>query len=311
MEPTPYRIARLTDDCLPDVQRLLREVFGKRVSLAYLRRKYDTSHTGVQYMSSIAYDGERPIAFYGTVPQLMDAPQGEQLIACHAADLMTLEAYQRRGLHQQLAQAAYAWMRAADVAVVYGFLSESSYHSSKKLGWQEGGTMRGYAVSAASLPLAKVLRRLPVVRDWQVARTRRLLQRWAVSPAEFGNSQTGEGITVAYSPAFFASKSFHDNYWVALAGVKFWLSIDAIVRVGDVHFEQADDFARGLGELQRVCRRLGYGQILFQTFKGSRLDIALAAQHQGFESWQLGYLALRAGVDFAAYRPNYGDQDSF
>ena len=70
-KPFPYRIERLRDDLLPDVQQLLAEVLKKRVSLEYIRKKYDTCYTGHQYVSCIAYDGNQPIAFYGTIPRLV------------------------------------------------------------------------------------------------------------------------------------------------------------------------------------------------------------------------------------------------
>lgn len=319
MEPFPYRIERLTEARLVDVQRLLAEVLQQNVSLADLHIKYNTAHTGLQFLSSIAYDGDRAIAFYGTVPQVFTNQDGASLVGCHVSDSMTLEAYQRRGLHQQLALAAYAWMRAEGVAVVYGFHSENTYHSCKKLHWKEWGTLRGYWVRAkgrlgwiSGLPWAKIWRRLPVLREWHRQRIRRVMAQYAIPQSDYRNSQLGSGIVVAYSPEFVASKRFHANFWVDLDGVIFWLSIDAIVRVGDVHFKDVQQFQKGLGALQRLCRRLGFKEILFQTYQGSPLDKALTASgHQRFDSWIVGYLDLAAGLDFAQYRPNYADQDSF
>ncbi|HEX2901331.1 MAG TPA: GNAT family N-acetyltransferase [Bacteroidia bacterium] len=309
-EAFPYRIERLRDDLLPDVQRLFAEVMHQDVSLEYLRRKYDTRHSGHQYLSSIAYDGHRPVAFYGAIPQIFSGPTG-QFVGCHAADLMTVADHQRKGLHRQLGLAAYAWMRAEGVRFVYGFLSENSYQSSMKLDWRVWGKLRGYALKAARFPLAKVFRRVPGLREWQVSRTSKALSQYALAHEDFFNSNAASGISVEYSQALIASKAFHKHYLVAFSGVKFWLSIDAVVRVGDVHFENAMQFDQGLSELIRIARKLGYGQILFQTYPGSPLDNVLAQQHEGFESWIVGYLPLGEEIDFMQYRPNYADQDSF
>ena len=311
MEPFPYRIERLSDDRLPDVQRLLAVVLKKHVSIAYLRTKFDTRHTGCQYLSAIAYDGDRAIAFYGTVPQAFTHANGWKMVGCHVADSMTLDAYQRKGLHQRLALTTYAWMRAEGVSVVYGFHSENTYHSCKKLDWQEWGRLRGYWVGAAKVPWAKIYRRLPFWREWHKRRIARQMANIAIAPGDFHNSNSHLGWAVSYSVAFAASKAFHHNYWVQLAGVKFWLSIDAVVRVGDAHFENAAHFWQGLDALQALCRKLGFGQILFQTYPDSPLDQALSARLQGFESWIVGYLELMPEIDFKEYRPSYADQDSF
>ncbi len=309
-KPFPYRIERLRDDLLPDVKRLFSEVMHQNVPLEYLRQKYNTRYTGHQYLCSIAYDGNRPVAFYGAIPQVFIGPTGK-IVGCHAADLMTVADHQRKGLHRALGLAVYEWMRAEGVQFVYGFLTKNSYQSSQKLAWKDWGRLRGYWLKAAKIPWAKFFRRMRILRNWQVARVKKVLAQYAVAPEYFLNSHAGSGLSVEYSPAFFDSKAFHQNFWVELSGVKFWLCMDAVVRVGDLHFDSQQSFETGLAELTRICSRLGYSNILFQTFPGSRLDQGLAAHHAGFESWIVGYLPLDENLDFSLYRPNYGDQDSF
>jgi GNAT superfamily N-acetyltransferase len=310
MKPFPYRIERLNDERLPDVQRLLRQVLKKKVSLDYVRKKYDTRHTGHQYMSSIAYDGDQPIAFYGTIPQVF-LQDGKRFVGCHVSDSMTLEAYQRRGLHQQLALRCYEWMREEGVSVVYGFHSENTYHSCKKLDWKEWGNLRGYWVPTDGLPFARIFRRIPILRSLHTAYVRQKLKPLQIPPSFLSNSNAQSGISVEYSPAYYASKAFHHNYLIAIEGVKFWLAMDAVVRVGDVHFESTEQLNHALKHLQKICRKLGHDRILFQTYPDSKLDRALWTHYTGFESWIVGYLDLQPDFDFRAYRPNYADQDSF
>ncbi len=311
MEPFPYRIERLNENRLSDVQRLLAEVLGKKVSRDWVRIKYDANYLGLPHFSSIAYDGDRPICFYGAVPQVFTTPSGERWVGCHIADSMTVTAYQRRGLYRQLALTSYGWMRAAGIKVVYGFNSEATLIPTKKIGWQEAGSLRGYLVTAARWPRAKFFRRIPLLGDWQKRRLRRTLGKYAISASDFSNSNAAIGLTVEYAPGFFASKAFHQNFLVELQGVKFWLAIDAIVRVGDVHFETSTQLWESLGELQHICVQLGYTQLLFQTYRGSQLDAALATRLEGFDSWTVGYMELEENVVFDRYLPNYADQDSF
>lgn len=311
MEGDSYRIERMGEAHLPDVRRLMREVLKKRVSLDWLRTKYDTRHTGCQYVGSIAYEGDLPISFYGAVPQVFTTPDGDRFLGCHVSESMTATAYQRRGLYKRLALTAYGWMRDAGVKVVYGFNSEATLIPCKKIGWSELDAMRGYWVGTGAIPSAKLWRRLPALQGWHARRVERTLERYAVPPQDFQNSNRGVGLAVEYSPAFFASKAFHRNFLVELGGVRFWLCVDAVVRVGDVHFEDAGQLIAGVEELGRLFRGLGLGRVLFQTYAGSRLDAALASRHTGFTSWIVGYLPLKEGFDFKGYRPSYADQDSF
>lgn len=311
MQPFPFRIERLTDERLSDVQRLMREVLRTKLSLEQVRIKYATQHTGHQYLSSIAYDGDRPIAFYGTIPQVFTDGQGGTFVGCHVSDSMTLPDYQGKGLHQQLALTAYAWMREEGVKVVYGFHSENTFHSCKKLDWEVWGRLHGFLIDAGGMPFAKVLRRLSPLRAWHFRRVKAVLDRYAFPNSKFENSNQALGPAVEYSPAFFDSKAFRRNFWVEIDGVRFWLSVEAVIRVGDVHFADNAQFWRAMDALKAVCRRLGYQQILFQTDPGSRLHAALSERESGFESWRVGYLELLPGIDFRQYKPNYGDQDSF
>jgi hypothetical protein len=159
--------------------------------------------------------------------------------------------------------------------------------------------------------LAKIFRRLPLLKQWQKARLRRVMLAHAISPQEFNNSQAQLGLAVAYSPDYFKWRGFHANFLVQIKGVKFWLCVDAVVRVGDVHFDTEEEFSTALTTLRRICSKLGYHEILFQTYPDSALDRVLSRHYQGFESWRVGYLAFAEGLDFGQYRPSWADQDSF
>lgn len=68
-----YKYYRLEVMHLKDDQYIIKMAFCKKVTLAYLENKYNSAYLGLNPISSIAYDGQKPIAFYGAYPQLFSS----------------------------------------------------------------------------------------------------------------------------------------------------------------------------------------------------------------------------------------------
>lgn len=306
-----YQFRRLSDALLPDVQRLFLEVFQKRVSLSYLKGKYDTSYLGVKHLCFLAYAGERPVSFYGALPQQFSHPNGA-FLAAHTCDSFTVPDHQRKGLHRQLALKTYALMQEHGLKFVYAFHSENTYHSCKKLDWKEGKRMHGYWIGTGGLPWGKIARKLPLVKKAYLNRLEHKLKQLEASPQHFQNSQSGtSGIWQDYQPSFLAYKAFAGNSLIELEGVRFWIKGTGAILVGDAVFQDQAQFLKGLESLKALARSLGLPKILFQTGQGSPLDLALQSFATGFESWRAGYLSFSPELDMDGLKVNFGDLDTF
>ncbi|MBK8502387.1 MAG: hypothetical protein IPL46_09330 [Saprospiraceae bacterium] len=269
MDRFPYHIKRLSDDRLPDVKYLLDKVKGRKMSLSQLRIKYDTSHTGRQFVAHLAYDGDLPIAFYGTVPQIVSKLDGSVFIGCHAADLYSEIAYRKQGLNLALANSTFELMRDEDIPVIFGYQNEGSYQVCKRQGFSELGRMSGYLIPTGNLSFSKGYQKFHFLERWHSQKIREKFSKWAITPAQFYNSNRSRGFTVEYSTEFFKSKSFHENHLIEIEGVKFWLATEGLVRVGDVHFEEAGQLIAALEILKKTMRSLGFGNLLFQAYRQS------------------------------------------
>ena len=64
-----YRLKQVDDSDLPAIKSLFLKVFNKKVSLKYVKNKYNTSYLGIKYICTIAYHNITPVAFYGAIPQ--------------------------------------------------------------------------------------------------------------------------------------------------------------------------------------------------------------------------------------------------
>ena len=309
-EKAPYRTERLDCSNLKDVQFLYKEIFGKRISLEDLTKKYDTGYTGIKHVTFLAYDGKKPIAFYGALPQRMNY-NGESILAVHTCDSLTLPSYQRQGLHKMLALKAYDLMRKEGVRFVYAFHSENTFYSCKKLDWELAYSMRGFAVKAGNFPVAKAVRKFRPLVTLYDNYVRFVLRPFQVASDQFENSNASESLCQDYSAAFFDYKSYTNNLVIELGNVKFWLNITSRISVGDVTFETESDLLKGIEKLRKLTSKLGLNEILFQTTPGSKLEKMLSKHFPSFESWRVGYYLLDEALEIDQLRVNYGDLDTF
>jgi hypothetical protein len=69
MSSGDYKFKRLNEERLADLQYLYKDAFLTDVDLEFLKKKYDTSAYGVQYVGYVAYDkADKPAAYYGVFP---------------------------------------------------------------------------------------------------------------------------------------------------------------------------------------------------------------------------------------------------
>lgn len=305
---TTYRTKRLCDSNLKDVKELYETVFGQRISLEVLRQKYDTRYLGVKHLTYLAYDREKPIAFYGALPQKF-IHNGKDILAVHTCDSITLPEYQRQGLHQMLGLEAYDLMKQHNIKFAYAYHSENTLHSCKKLGWQVAYTMKGFSITTNRIPFGKAARKFKPLKSVFEGYALEILKPFEIDSSRFSNSN--EGLFQEYSSQFFDYKTFTANTRVELGNTKFWLKISDRVCVGDVRFESESDLVDGINTLKLITNKLGLNEILFQVTPGTAIEQALSKHFPSFESWKVGYILFDKSLDIKRLQGNYGDLDTF
>lgn len=301
---------RLSDGNLKDVQFLFETVFKQSITLDQLEKKYDTTYTGIKHIAFLAYEKDMPVAFYGALPQSF-SNGSEYFVGVHTCDSITLPEYQRRGLHQSLAIKSYDLMKSLGVKFVYAFHSENTFHSCKKLDWKVLHTMKGFWIKTDNFPTTKVLRKVQPLSSWIEKRAQKILAPHVCPVSKFSNSNTMNGIYVHYSEAFFEYKCFSLNEVIELEGVKFWVKLSSGIMIGDINFKTEAQLMLGLDRLKKLCVKLGYNEILFQTTVGTEIEKVLSKHFTGFESWKLGYLLFDEELEIDSFRSNFGDLDTF
>jgi len=302
-----YRLKRVDNNDFPAIKELFWKVFKKKVSLHYLQNKYNTSYLGVQYICSIAYCDDVPVAFYGAIPQKFKNNEREIFVA-HACDSYTLPNHQRKGLHYELARFAYDIMRENDMKYVYAFHSENTYFSTKKLGWKEHEHLQRYHIKVHTLPIGKVLNKLRWTNIYDVF----FNQKVSLEATKKLTSEHEEKFQIQLKDNFITYKnSFKSHYCIELEGCVFWLKIQAIIHVGKFYAPSAEALQKAIKKLKRKAFMLGITEFLFQVDADSNMAKQLQTIIQPKESWLVGYLDFDPDINLNDFIFTYSDLDTF
>lgn len=308
-----YVFHPLGEENLRDVVFLFKSVVRKRVTTAYLRRKYLTPWGHGRMWGFIAYTeaDKRPVAMAAALICLI-RDGDRQIRAAQTMDTLTCAGHTGRGLMTELLRRTITTLKAQEVAVFFGFCNQNSRHAYvKKLGWQHLFNMECYLMPARTLPLEAISRRLRLDILWRYF-GKKMLEKYKSPVRSFPNALTLEGFGgVLHDEAFFEYKTFTFNHIVELGGMLCWIKAQGGLLIGDVPFSPETDVDRLLQELRRLARRLGLRQVIFQVSPGTRLQQELSVRLRPRGSWAVVADAGESGLELAALRFDYGDVDTF
>jgi hypothetical protein len=304
-----YKYYQLEKTHLKDVQYIFLKAFNKKVSIDYLIHKYDTSYLGIKPVATIAYDNQKPIAFYGAIPQLFEL-NGDKFLIALACDSYTLPQYQKKGLHYNLALRSYELMKKYDLKLVYAFHSENTYYSTKKLNWIELPSMKRFHIHTGALPIAKVINKL---------RLNKLFSRLMFSVFKPYIIQTAENplamnnkLHQRYSKSFYKYKeSFNPHFIISINNCIFYVKCSSILHIGYIDYKNIASLKAALETLTKLCKKMGISEILFQLDSTTKQHKELSILEEGLPSWKMGYLLFDEQIDISKIGFNYADVDTF
>lgn len=295
---------QLKDEHFKDVQYLMRVVFGKRVSIPHLKNKY-ADYLQLGYLSTIAYHNDKPIGFYGVIPQEF-LHNGQSIIVAQACDSYTLKEYQGKGVHYNLAKFAYNIMKDQQVQFVYAFHSENTYHSTKKLDWQERERLARFHLNINTFPFAKVYKKLKLQKQFQ-NKVHRVFNQYLSSDFEYSSNLSHQIINAVFLKY---KERMSDYYIIEIEGCVFYLKVDSVIRIGLFTFETYENFLIAVEKLKDIGSQIGVSEILFQVSENSEMYQVLKKITTPQPSWILGYLKFRE-IDINPFEFAYINLDTF
>jgi hypothetical protein len=303
------RIERLTDAHFEPVASLFGRVFRRRPRAELLKRKYDTSHTGIRHVSYVAMEGGNAVAFVGMLPQLF-ALEGRTVLAAQACDYATDPAYRRRGLFRELERRGRDTAVDHGIELVWAWPHDQSLAVSLRSGWSLLETARRTSILVRTVPLARAAFLSRATWSAYSRWARREVSR-AFPPADGRpNSLAAEGwLCQRYDAGLERYRCFTTNFRVDLGGVTAWLRIGPQLFVGDLDAPDPASVAASVATLTNLARRIGVQEVMFMTYPGTRLDAALAGILPGTPAW-VGAVA-ETKIPLEQFRVNLADYDTF
>ncbi len=294
-----------------DIKYILKSVYSKDLSLAYIEAKYDTSHTGVKYVATMAYEDDQPIGLYGAIPQRFSY-KGQEILLVHTCDSFTIPSHQGKGIHRNLAKLSYDIMKQEGVKGVYAFHSENTYHSCKKLDWMDKYRMARFHIPTGAIPLTRVFNKL----GWKnviIKRANKYLTPFQMQDASNPHKGKFGGFHI-YDNKFFQYKETFNKHWlIEVEGTQFYLKIDAVAHIGffNVIDESFETFTKGLKKVKSLLKKIGVRELLFQVDPLSIQAKWLGELAPMQSSWMVGYLPFTDEIDFSDFAFNYCDFDTY
>jgi GNAT superfamily N-acetyltransferase len=316
-----YIFKRIEPANLPDLVFLVKKVAQKRLTTSYYKKKYTTPWAEGQFHGWLAYDANsgKVVSVAAALPLRAELPDGRQVPLTQMIETFTLPEHRGRGLMTVMVKKILEEHQNNGIRLFFGLLNQNNVHGFvKKLGFTHTGTMVFFKINIHTFPLEALCRRcrVPGLFRWWAKR----VVGSFVAPADASplqNSVVQEGNAgILHDAAFFKYKSFTFNGLYRFSGIDSWLKLESGLLVGDVNLPlpcpdaQLDEW---LSTLQKIARRAGVRQIVFQTHPESRLGQMLSARLDPHPSWSVCCLAaddeMRPFLE--KMRFGYGDFETF
>jgi len=295
-----YRIERLGDKNLADVEKLHAAVYGKTVAPGFFARKYDTGFAGAKHVGYLAYDQQGfPIAFYAVIPCFMRFDDGIVLSA-QSADTMTHPQYRNKGLFVELAQMTFQLCRSMGIALVFGFPNQNSLPGFlNKLGWVMTERMDCFIIRGARFPWAGAFGKFSILKKWYSKYRQRVLKKYMVDQQGLANSVFSDGYAGVYRDHHYRKyKTYTDTLVIKVSSAVLWIKIDGVLLIGDISVKPAE-FEQMMRRLKKLAVRLGIKEIHFHASPGTTLHNLFIKANRPIPSFPVIFkdLARNSAID--------------
>jgi hypothetical protein len=268
-DSNPYTFRRITPELLVDLNRIFFETKGSGYDINYLRKKFDTSFSGISYVGYLAYSetGE-PAAFYGVFPCLMEQ-NGKKFLVAQSGDTITHINHQKKGLFIELARRTYELCAELSIKLVFGFPNENSYPGFiRKLNWIDFGNFESLHIKLNNLPVKRILNKLKIPYHSIYLKPMLSLFSRPLTGSDFTFDAYGSNtLHVQHDPAFLNYKKYNSIHFISFRNWRIMFSINgSSLIIGYIEKEnpnRTDDVAFVLKKLGNL---LGIDEIRFDFY---------------------------------------------
>jgi len=303
-----YTIKRLSHENIRLLMGLYREVFKKKISLEYVKKKYSTKQFGTEYIGYLAFHEDGILmAYYGVVPCVV-VIEGQNYLAAQSVDTMTHPRAQKQGLFTLLAEKTYELAKANHIKFVFGFPNQNSFPGFVKLGWTfTEQRMKMFKISVRTIPFAKIVTRTKVLDVPYTLLLRLFFETKIDAQKLFQSNVSG----VKHDQRFIEYKAYHKSFLTSLGDAAAWFRCDRVLHIGYLRIGNAPNPSL-LNKLKRIAMFTGCTEILAITNKDSPVYQLMSTQAKPQDSFQIGFFNLSdTPLAFEKIAFDYCDIDIF
>jgi len=305
-----YRFERIGQETYHHLVALVRNCFGKKITLEHVRAKYDTSRFGAADIGYLAMTAEGiPAAYYGVFPIHVEIDQVVHL-AAQSGDTMTDPAHQKRGLFIRLANVTYELAKQSGVRFIFGFPNANSLPGfERKLGWSFSGELQDFKFLTGAFPLCEAAERWPVLRPIHSAWV--TFQKGEVRAMTTDERVGSFGGSVLHDRKFFNYKEGLGAFWVERAGIRFLVHPNVHLYIGEILLDDPSVGVDVAMHLKALGRRFLCRQAVCTFSTGHPLFSVLTKQTVSQPGLKIGYLDLGSGLPLDRMSYSRSDLDTF
>lgn len=323
-----YRIERLSQKTLGDLDRLYHAVYGHDRIAPDFQKKYATAYTGSSYIGYFAYDQQgTPAAYYGVMPCFIQYDNNLILVA-QSGDTMTHPDHRNKRLFARLCLKTIELCRQEHILLIFGFPNQNSRGINGQIGWTTTGNLEGFRIPVTTLPLQGLTKRLPFLRHAYEKYSETLLKKYLLPEKGIANSALANdnpGGAPHNNPttphnnyggihrdeAWFNYKTYSKTWVVRLGKAKAWITISDTITIGDIQ-SAGQPLKETLRRLKNLAARLGIRQLFFHTSPGTSLHQQFAAgKYPSFPSFPALFNDLGSGIPLQQLKFTFADIDTF
>ncbi|WP_299438763.1 GNAT family N-acetyltransferase [uncultured Aquimarina sp.] len=308
-----FRFEKLTETNIKDLKTIYKTVFGNKVSDNFVFRKFDTSYLGLKHFGHLAYHKDKPIAFHGAIPVLMQYNDQTE-IAAQYGDAMTFPEYAGKGLFTKLGKLTDIQLQKAGIKFVWGFPNQNSeYGYLNKLDWKYIERMQGFKIKTTNVPIEKIARKVNFTNQIFEKYLAQVFAKYRIDEILKGSVYRKDNIiSTSRNKKYYDYKSFADNFIIKIEGCLFWIKIKNGLLIGDIEVPSEEQFYKGLKALKNISAKNGIGEIIIQSSPNTLITQLLEKQNvQQFESWVVGFKNFNSQFPLDRLKLTFGDLDTF
>jgi len=307
-----YRVQRLNDDNVADVEQLHMAVYGARPAPNFFAKKYNAAYTGVQQVGFIAYNNDGvPIAFYAVIPCFVRFNQ-KTILAAQSADTMTHPDYRFKGLFVELARRSFDLCETLGIRLVFGFPNQNSLPGFiNKLGWQMTERMEYFRIRVSIFPWRGLLNKLPFFKRKLQARRQKVLERVTVKGGKIPDSiDKGEYAGIYRDDNFRQYKTYNESHVISIGDSVLWIKVNHMLLIGDAEVK-AENFNEMMHQLKKLAAKLGINEIQFHASPGTVLHRLFTIYYLPVPSFPVIFKDFGAGLELKKIKFTSADIDTF